>query len=138
MATTLIESCADGRLRELLPALETRLGVADSDRLLVPGGPLALVRDQRERGVVLEWLDRLVDGHDIELVCLVSHEDYLAYSTRLMGIADGERKVLERDLASAERLIEDRYPSLRVECFVVPRELGRRPGRLASPERVAL
>jgi hypothetical protein len=137
LATALIVSCADGRLRELLLALETRLGVENADRLLVPGGPLALL-GQRSQATMVEWLDQLVGGHDVELVCLVAHEDCLAYSDRLAGLAGHEREVLERDLMGAKALVAGRYPSVRVEGFVVPRELGSRPGRLTAPERVAL
>jgi hypothetical protein len=137
LSTALIVSCADGRLRELLLALETRLGVENADRLLVPGGPLGLL-GQRSQATMVEWLDQLVGGHDVELVCLVAHEDCLAYSGRLAGLAGREREVLERDLVGAKALVAGRYPSLRVECFVVPRELGSRPGRLTTPERVAL
>jgi hypothetical protein len=138
LATTLIVSCADGRLRELLLTLETRLGIDNADRLLVPGGPLALLEGQRSHTTMVEWLDELVGGHGVELVCLVAHEDCLAYSGRLAGLAGHEREVLERDLMRAKTLVSHRHPSVRVECFVVPYEPGSHPGRLASPERVAL
>jgi hypothetical protein len=138
LATTLIVSCAGGRLRELLLALETRLGVDGADRLLVPGGPLAFLEDQRARATMIEWLDLLVRGHTVELVCLVAHEDCLAYSGRLEGLAGHEREVLERDLMQVKTLVAARHPSVRVECFVVPHEPGPRPGRLTTPERVAL
>lgn len=138
MAAALIVSCADGRLRELLLALETRLDVADADRLLVPGGPLALIEGQRGRQAMVDWLELLVRGHDMDLVCLVSHEDCLAYAHRLAGSADDERSVLEDDLAEARRLIVGRYPGIPVECFVVPCAHGGGAGRLGAPERVAL
>jgi hypothetical protein len=83
------------------------------------------------------WLDLLIEGHDIELVCLVSHEDCLAYGGRLARSGEGERPLLERDLAEAKRLIAARYPAARVECFVVPRGHGDL-ARLGPPERVAL
>ncbi len=138
MTAALILACADGRLRELLLALETRLDVVDADRLLVPGGPLALVEGQRGRQVMVDWLDLLVRGRDMGLVCLVSHEDCLAYAPRLEEHAGDERAVLERDLAEARRLIVGRYPATPVECFIVPRAHGTGAGGLGAPERVAL
>jgi hypothetical protein len=138
VTAALIVSCADGRLRELLLALETRLDLTDADRLLVPGGPLALIEGQFGRRAMVDWLDLLVGSHDTGLVCLVSHEDCLAYADRLAKHAGGERRVLEGDLAEARRLIAGRYPTARVECFVVPRGHGGDATRLGTPERVAL
>ena len=86
---------------------------------------------------MVDWLDLLVGGHDIELVCLVSHEGCLAYASRLVSAGEDERRVLERHLAQARRLIAARYPDATVECFVVPRAAGV-DGGLGSPERIAL
>jgi hypothetical protein len=86
---------------------------------------------------MVDWLDLLIRGHDIGLVCLVSHEDCLAYADRLARATEAERRVLERDLGQAKQLIGVRYPAVRIECFVVPHGLGAK-GRLGSPERVAL
>ena len=137
-AATLIVSCADARLRELLLALETRLGIEAADRLLVPGGPLALLEGQHGRQAMLDWLDLLLAGHDIGLACLVSHEDCLAYARRLAGRPESERATLEGDLVAAGTLLVTRYPGLRVECFVVPRGHDGDVARLGSPGRVVL
>ncbi len=137
MRLAIIVSCADGRLRELLLALETRLDLGEAHRLLVPGGPLTIVRDATERATVLRWLDLLVGDHVSQLICLVSHEDCLAYVDRVRRDGGGERGVLERDLHVAHGIVAQRYPSLVVEAYIVPRDPGAR-GRLGAPERLSL
>ncbi len=137
MTAAIIVACADGRLREYLLALETRLDIDGADRLLVPGGPLAFLR-QHERTTMLGWLDMLVRVRGTELLCLVSHEDCLAYADRLADTGLTERRALERDLAQAGQVVASRFASLRIEGFIVPRDPALRPGRLSAPERIAL
>jgi len=118
--TTLLVSCVDGRLRETLRELETRIGSEDGDRLLVPGGPLVLTDSTPEHDHVSAWIETIVRGHGIRTVYLVAHQHCLAYERKLGGFFYDEREVLERDLRAVQRKLGDRFFSTRVECFVVP------------------
>ena len=57
--STLLVTCVDGRLHDHLHDLEERLGVADGDRLQVPGGPLALVTAGAQQEAVAGWIEFL-------------------------------------------------------------------------------
>lgn len=117
---TLLVSCVDGRLREALAELETRLGAEDGDRLHVPGGHLVLTDSAREQGHILEWMDAIVRGHGVDTIYLVAHEHCLAYERKMGGFFHDEREVIERDLLAVRSKLGDRFFSTRVECFVVP------------------
>jgi hypothetical protein len=117
---TLIVACVDGRLREALAQLETRLDAEACDRLLVPGGPLVLTDSAAEQGQVLGWMDTIVRGHGATTICLVAHQHCLAYQRKLGGFFHDEREIVERDLLAVQRKLGDRFFSTRVECFLVP------------------
>jgi hypothetical protein len=117
---TLLVACVDGRLRETLRGLETRLGCEDGDRLLVPGGPLVLTDWAAEQDHILGWIEAVVRGHGVQTIYLVAHQHCLAYERKLGGFFYDEREVLERDLQVVQRKLSDRLFSVRVECFVVP------------------
>ena len=118
--TTLLVSCVDGRLRETLREFETRVGSEGGDRLLVPGGPLALTDRAAERDHVQGWIEAIVSGHGVRTIYLVSHQHCLAYERKLGGFFYDEREVIERDLRAVRSKLGDRLYSARVECFVVP------------------
>jgi hypothetical protein len=118
--STLLVSCVDGRLREVLAELETRLAAENGDRLLVPGGPLVLTDSSAEHDHVLGWLDAIVQGHGVQTIYLVAHQHCLAYQRKLGGFFYDEREVIERDLLAVKRKLGDRFFGARVECFVVP------------------
>jgi hypothetical protein len=118
--TSLLVSCVDGRLRETLRELESRVGSTDGDRLLVPGGPLVLTDWAAEQYHVLGWIEAIVRGHGVQTIYLVAHQHCLAYERKLGGFFYDEREVLERDLRAVQRKLGDRLFSTRVECFVVP------------------
>ena len=118
--TTLLVSCVDGRLREALGELETRIGAENGDRLLVPGGPLVLTDSAPEQGHILGWMEAIVRGHGVDTIYLVAHQHCLAYQRKLGGFFHDERDVIERDLLAVQRKLGDRFFSTRVECYVVP------------------
>ena len=133
---TLLVCCADGRLRESLGELETRLGCEDGDRLLVPGGPLVLTEWAPERDHVLNWVESIVRGHGVQAVYLVAHQHCLAYQRKLGGFFYDEREIIERDLHAVQRKLSDRLFSTRVECFVVPWQEHLAGGGFGTAEAV--
>jgi hypothetical protein len=130
----IILACSDGRLREQLLALETRLGIEGADRVQVPGGPLALLRTEHQRRSLTDWLGLLIPAHAIERICLVSHEDCLGYAP-LRAAGHDERRALERDAHAARDQLRQRLPHVVVEGYIVP--FDSTAHRFGSPERVA-
>ena len=117
---TLILACADGRLRDALQRLEETLEVDVSDQLLVPGGPLVLVRPGMERRVALECIRSMVANVGVRRIVLVSHQDCRAYERALGGFGFDQLELLTRDLERVRRLIENEWPALTVETYVIP------------------
>lgn len=117
---SLLVGCVDGRLRASVRDLEMSLGVGEGDRLLIPGGPLALIVPGPEGDTAFGWIEMLVARKAIRRIVLVSHQHCLAYQQKLGGFFHDEREIIERDLATARRLLVDRFNAVRVECYVVP------------------
>ena len=92
---TLILACADGRLRDALQRLEETLEVDVSDQLLVPGGPLVLVRPGMERRVALECIRSMVANVGVRRIVLVSHQDCRAYERALGGFGFDQLELLD-------------------------------------------
>jgi hypothetical protein len=117
---SLLVGCVDGRLRWCVHDLEVSLGIGHGDRLLIPGGPLALVAPGPERDAVFAWIEMLVARKAVRKIVLVSHQHCLGYQQKLGGFFHDEREIIERDLAAARALLTDRFNAVRVECFMVP------------------
>jgi carbonic anhydrase len=117
---TLILACADGRLRTALRRLEEILEVDDSDQLLVPGGPLVLVRPGMERRVALSCMRTMVENVGVRRIVLVSHQDCKAYERALGGFGFDQIELLTRDLVRVRGLVENEWPSVAVEAYVIP------------------
>ena len=128
----LVLACADGRLHDALLALQTRLGLEQADRLLVPGGPAALLRGEHERLSILGWLTMLVPARDVDTIVLVSHEDCLAYAARRVAGID-EHARLDSDLQAARELVSSRLPGATVATYLIPYQTAT--GRFGSAER---
>jgi hypothetical protein len=131
---TVFFACSDGRLHDPLFALETRLDATGADRLLVPGGPQTLLVTGSESTPVMRWLEVLVRGHGLERVCLVAHEDCLAYGDRVAARAGSARALAEDDLARAATIVGRQLPQTGIERYVIPWEEAA--GRFGSAERV--
>ncbi len=116
----LILACSDGRLRDVLRRLEEDLEVEVSDQMLVPGGPLVLVRPGMERRVALECIRTMIESNDVRRVVMVSHQSCGSYERALGGVGFDQLELLTRDLSRVRRLVENEWPALRVDAFVVP------------------
>jgi hypothetical protein len=121
----LLIACSDGRITEPLARLLTSLEIDVADRLLVPGGPLVLVRPGMERRVAMECITTQIDADGIRKVILVSHQDCRAYERALGGLGFDQQEILVRDLRRVRALIENAFPALDVSCYLIPwRENG--------------
>jgi hypothetical protein len=125
----LLIACGDGRLTGPLAQLLDSLGVDAADRMLVPGGPLVLVRPGMERRVAIECLTTLIEANGVRKVVLVSHQDCRAYERALGGLGFDQQEILARDLRRVRALVENTFPALDVSCYLIPwRENGAGPG----------
>ncbi len=116
----LLIGCSDGRISTRLDALLREVGVADANRLIVPGGPLVLTRSGAERRVALECVREIVDVHDVRTIFLVSHQECAAYERALGGLGFDQRELLERDLRRVKTLLETTFSGVDVRSFVIP------------------
>jgi hypothetical protein len=116
----LLVACSDGRVAPALDDLQRRLRIEDADRLLLPGGPLALTRTGAERRVVKDSVSQIVQAHDIRRIVLVSHQDCFAYERALGGLGFDQQRILERDLRRVRADLESEYLGVEVECYVIP------------------
>ena len=117
---TLLVACSDGRVARALDDLQQRLHIADADRMLVPGGPLALTKTGAERRVARDCVAQIVSTHDIRRIVLVSHQDCFAYEQALGGLGFDQRAILERDLRRVRADLEHDHLGVTVECYVIP------------------
>jgi hypothetical protein len=121
----LLIACSDGRIADTLTRLLASLEIDAADRLLVPGGPLVLVRPGMERRVAMECITTQIDAGGVRTVILVSHQDCRAYDHALGGLGFDQEEILARDLRRVRALIENSFPSLDVSCYLIPwRENG--------------
>ena len=117
---SLLVACSDGRVAPALNDLQARLHIEDADRMLVPGGPLALTRTGAERRVARDSVSQIVKFHDIRRMVLVSHQDCFAYERALGGLGFDQQRILERDLRRVKAEVENDYLGVTVECYVIP------------------
>ncbi len=73
-------------------------------------------------------------GHGLERVCLVAHEDCLAYRGRVAAWTGSARALAEDDLARAATILGRQLPDTGIERYVIPWEEAT--GRFGSAERV--
>lgn len=117
---SLLVACSDGRVAPALDDLQRRLHIEDADRLLLPGGPLALTRTGAERRVTKDSVSQIVQYHDIGRIVLVSHQDCFAYERALGGLGFDQQRILERDLLRVKADLENDYLGVSVDCYVIP------------------
>ena len=117
---SLLVACSDGRVAAGLDDLQHRLHIEDADRLLLPGGPLALTRTGAERRVVKDLVSQIVAHHDVRRIVLVSHQDCFAYERALGGLGFDQQQILERDLRRVKADLEDEYRGVSVETYLIP------------------
>jgi len=117
---SLLIACSDGRLAQALNELQRRLRIEEADRMLVPGGPLALTKTGAERRVARDCVAEIVATHDVKRIVLVSHQDCFAYERALGGLGFDQREILERDLRRVRAGLEHDHLGVEVECYVIP------------------
>jgi hypothetical protein len=116
----LLVACSDGRVAAALDDLQRRLHIETADRLLLPGGPLALTRTGAERRVVKDLVSQIVSTHDIRRIVLVSHQDCFAYERALGGLGFDQQQILERDLRRVSADLEHDFRGVTAECYLIP------------------
>lgn len=127
-AKTLVVYCSDGRFaRACDEFVEQTLKIADYDVLAVPGGPqflCALEYLPKLRWAGRRWLDYLVEGHLLERMVLISHQD-CGWYRRLHGSHDDQAARQLDDLRRARADLLETLPHLRVEAYFVNVQDGK-------------
>jgi len=132
----LLVACSDGRLTAVLHTLQERLRIAGAERMLVPGGPLALAKTGAERRVARDCVSHIIETRGVRRVVLVSHQDCAAYDRALGGLGFDQQAILERDLRRVRAMLEDDYLGVEVECYVVPWREGADGPEFGAPQTV--
>jgi len=133
----LLIACSDGTIADELTELQHRLKIDDADRMLVPGGPLALTKTGAERRVAKECVGHLVESHTVRRIVLASHQECSAYDRALGGLGFDQQSILERDLRRVKAMLEDEFFGVEVECYVIPWREGAEGAAFGRAERVS-
>jgi carbonic anhydrase len=109
--------CSDGRFTPACEQfLDYQFGDSCVDRLVVPGGPAAMVHNADGEGRVAE-LSFLVEAHQLSRAILIAHEacGYYQHTFGLepAAMADKQRE----DLEYAADLLKQRMPDLAGDCY---------------------
>ncbi len=127
-AKTLVVYCSDGRFARVSDEfVEQTLKIADYDVLAMPGGPqflCALEYLPKLRWAGRRWLDYLVEGHGLERVVLITHQD-CGWYRRLHGSHDDHTTRQREDLRRARTELLEALPHLGVEAYFVSVQDGQ-------------
>ena len=113
--------CSDGRIGDQVDEfLHHGIGFPRYDRLVCPGGPVALpgrlLALWDARGVE-EQLRFLVEVHDIKTVVLVAHEGCAYYAHRLKVAAQRMEAEQREDFRKAAETIRKLAPGIAVQSY---------------------
>ena len=114
--------CSDGRIGEQVDEfLHHGIGFPRYDRLVCPGGPVALsgrlLALWDARGVE-EQFRFLVEAHDIKTVVLVAHEGCAYYAQRLRVPPARIESEQRQDLKKATEAIRKLASGVAVQCYL--------------------
>jgi len=114
---TLAVYCSDGRfVRQCEQFVEQQLQAERSDRLVVPGGPAALLESEAHPGA-MAWARFLIEAHGIERIILITHADCGDYAHRRQLTGDDQRQAQQQDLATVTVKLRELCDGLSIACF---------------------
>ncbi len=109
--------CSDGRFaRQCEQFVTDHLQLGRCDRLVVPGGPAALIEpDDAHAAIASARL--LIALHAVRRVVLIMHEDcgYYAHQRQLTG--DAQRTAQRNGLSDIVRRLHDINADLAIDCY---------------------
>jgi len=113
--------CSDGRFAGATEDfLEHGLALSHCDRLVLPGGPAALVEHEEsslDAGAVLAALQFLVEAHGLRRVLLIQHADCGFYQHQLGLTGPRLRDRQRRDLVAAVEAVKRATGAPQIDCF---------------------
>jgi len=114
---TLAVHCSDGRFASACEQFITEdLGIQPCDRVVVPGGPTALL-DPNAGQALMEQTLFLIEAHAIERVLLIAHED-CGYYKGVLGVeAEDQSTCQPADLIATAEMLTEACPQLRIETY---------------------
>jgi hypothetical protein len=124
--------CSDGRYGEQMDEfLHHGLGLPHYDRVAIPGGAACLAGHllaMRERGALDRQLKFLVEGHGLERIVLIAHNDcgfyrHNVHPHKLRNVLLEELQAA--DLATVAAMLRDWNRMLEVDAYFARRVEGR-------------
>lgn len=109
--------CSDGRFAPACGQfLDQHFAGRCNDRLVIPGGPGALVHND-DRDAQLEGMRFLVEAHGLSRVLLIMHEQcgYYAHKLAVEGEAMRDRQHADAEVAAS--LVRERLPAVEVDTL---------------------
>ena len=127
-ASALVVHCSDHRFIPAFEQLvEKQLGIADYDLIAVPGGPqflAALDYLPKFAWAGNRWVKFLIEGHGLNRVVLIGHEDCGWYK-QLHGSHAGLEAKLRADLLHAREQLQQALGGVAVECWYAALSSGQ-------------
>jgi hypothetical protein len=116
--------CSDGRYGEHMDDfLHNCLGLPRYDRVAIPGGAACLaghIKAMRERGALDRQLKFLIEGHGLDRIVLIAHQDCVFYHHNVHP-SELKRYPLEKiqaaDLATVAALLRDYNRHLEIDAY---------------------
>lgn len=119
-AHTLAIYCSDGRFALACEQfIRQTLGEEWFDRYIVPGGAGWLCLDVLtvwEHEMARKHVSSLVEAHSIQRVILIAHQQCGFYERYRLSPEQTVRKQMA-DLQTATRILQERYPNIKVEAY---------------------
>lgn len=114
--------CSDGRFTSHCDQLlGEHLNAPNHDRVVIPGGPGALVGHEAaaiDPHGLLEDLSFLITAHELDHVVLIAHAGCAFYAKRLGIPAESRETQQRRDLEHARHLIADHAAPARIDLYL--------------------
>ena len=115
----LVLACPDPRFREARGEfIDARYGLRRYDPLIIPGGPLAVLRSTPNFFLIRDMVTLLNQAHGFERIIGISHHDCRAYKEAYPWLSEAQRREKQLDdlrtfISEMQRLV----PNVAVEAF---------------------
>ena len=112
-------ACSDFRFRKIFGEFLKTSKVAQTDRMIVPGGHLSIFIAQTKK-FFLGWIKLLAVKHKIREIIIVGHEECAAYAgiPKYGRLGPNKLKQIQlNDLVKSKKVIQKLLPGVSVKLF---------------------
>ena len=110
--------CSDGRFtRQCEQFIQQKLSVLRCDRLIVPGGPAALIEPDAKH-CAFASASFLITAHKVPRVLLIMHDDCGYYAHRREVTGSAQRESQHADLPKVAARLREIDDALRIDAYV--------------------